>query len=469
MPDTRSISINTITAMKRLLLLLSASLIIFVACQKKQKDTPGPEPEEIKITPLTDPAFIQYIEVQGAEKIVFDSVRNAYQITLQADYSPDEIGIHFKLYPGAYLNWSNTKSNSLISFAFKNKPPLGLQITTATQHTKSYEFYVKHPGQLKAAIDNDSEFQLASSGGFQLSCDLITGIGTVPESPGAETKLTAALTDGSSGKQISGSTWLNEIYFENANQFEKSSQLGLVLQYGDKSSELAKNRKFLPIRSLVYLFGEHPLLTAAPLNREIPISGSGFSAKSRYNVTVQSDFLPNAVKIPVTFSDSSLLSCKLPSSIPDGSYKVDVFENDTLVRSLVRVIARNEKEKAVGQMWVSQNDYLITSSMYSIARKIVVERGRAIFANPFPAILGRMYSSFDPNQVLPDLQLKNAGKIVTIHAVTKADPSYADGTFPVYYGQYTIPADLASGSYEARLSYPDKSESLPFWNKIQVH
>jgi hypothetical protein len=466
--DIPSVSINTITAMKRLLLLLSASLVIFVSCQKKQKDTPGPEPEEITITPLTDPSFIQYIEVQGAEKIAFDSARNAYQITLQADYTPDEIGIQFKLYPGTRLNQSNTNSNSLIAFAFKNKPPLQLQLTTATQLTKSYEFYVKHPGQLKAAIDTDADFQLASSGGFHLSCDLIAGIGTVPESPGAETKLTASLIDGGTGKQISGNTWLNEIYFENANQFKKSSQLGVVLHYGDKSFELVKNRKFLPIRSLVYLFGESPLLNALPLNKEIPISGAGFSAKSRYNVTIQSDFLPNAVKIPVTFGDSSLLNCKLPSSIPDGSYTVSVFENDTLVKSLVRVIARNEKEKAVGQMWVPQNDYFINSSMYSSARKIVAERGRAIFANPFPAVLGRMYSAFDPNQALPDLQLKNTGTTVTIHAVTKADPTYADGTFAIYYGQYIIPADLVPGPYGARLLYPDKSESLPFWNKIQI-
>lgn len=454
--------------MKRLLLFISASLICFLACQKKEKDTPEPKPEEIAVTPLTDSAFIQYIEVSGADKIVFDSTLDAYQITLQAGYTPDEIGIQFKLYPGAYLNWNNTKSSTLVDFSFKNKPPLRLQVTTATGLIKTYEFYVKHSGQLKAAIDAGDEFQLASSGGFELWLDLITGIGTIPESPGAETKLITALTDGSTGKEIIGNTWLNGVYFENAREFEKSERLSVVLRYGDKTFELTKNRKFLPLRSAVHLFGEFPLFSAAPRNKQILISGAGFSTKAAYKVTVQSDFLPNPVTAPVTVSNFNSLQCTLPSGIPDGSYTVNVFENDTLVRSLVSVIAGNEKEKAIGQMWASQNDYFINSSTYYSARRIVAERGQAIFANPFPAVLGQMYAAFNPYQVLPDLQLKNGGKEITLQAVVKADPSYADGSFSVYYGQYTIPANLAPGFYEARLSYPDKSVSLPFWNKIEV-
>lgn len=455
--------------MKKLLLLVSVPLICFFACQKKQKDTPGPEPEEIIITPLTDPTFIQNIEIQGAEKIEFDSARKVYQITLQANYSADEIGIQFKLYPGTRLNWSNTTSESLIAFAFKNKPPLRLDITTATGHTKTYEFYVKHSGPLKATLDSDEEFRLSSSGTCQFSCNLLTGIGTVPESPGSEMKLTAALIDGSSGKEIPGNTWLNNIHFENVDQFGKSEQLGVMLRYGDKNFELTKNRKFLPvIRSSVYLIGEFPLFTAAPVGKATSITGTGFSAKSRYEVTIESDFLPNAVKIPVTFGDTAVLSCTLPTSIPDGSYKVNIFQNDTLIKSLVRVIARNEKEKAIGHVWVSQNDYFISSSVYANAKRIVAGKGQPIYVNPFPAVLGRMYAVFDPHQELPDLQLKNAQKTVTIKAVAKADPSYADGSFKAYFGQYTIQSDLPAGFYEARLTYPDKSESLPFWNKIEV-
>lgn len=454
--------------MKRLLLLISASLICFFACQKKQKDTPEPGPDGITVTPLTDSAFIQYIEVPGADKIVFDTALDAYQITLQAGYTANDIGIQFKLYPGSYLNWSNTASNTFIDFTFKNKPPLRLQITTAFGHTKTYDFYVKHPGQLKAAIETGNEFELTSNGGFALSYDLITGIGTVPESPGAETKLIPTLTDGRSGKEIIGNTWFNAIYFENAKQFEKSEQLSVVLRYGDKTFELAKNRKFRPVRSFVYLFGDFPLFSAAPLNKPILISGAGFSAKSNYKVTIQSDFFSNAVTVPVTFSDSASLKCTLPSGIPDGSYTISVFENDTLVKSLVRVIARNEKEKAIGQIWVSQNDYFISDLTYNYARKIVAEKGRAIYVNPFPAILGQMYAAFNPYQALPELQLKNGGERITLKAEVKADPSFADGSFKVYYGRYTIPAELTPGAYEARLSYPDKSVSMPFWNKIEV-
>lgn len=317
-------------------------------------------------------------------------------------------------------------------------------------------------------METGDEFQLESSGGFELSCNIITGIGTVPESPGAETKLIASLADGSTGREIIGNTWLNKIYFENARQFEKSSQLSVVLRYGDKTFELAKNRKFLPVSAYVHLFGDFPLFSAAALNKPIPISGAGFSAKAAYKVTIQSDFLSNAVTVPALFSDANSLKCTLPSGIPDGSYTVNVFENDTLVKSLVSVIAGNEKEKAIGQIWVSQNDYFINSRTYYHSRKIITERGKSIYLNPFPAILGQMYAAFNPYQALPDLQLKNGRSSITIKPVVRADPSYADGSFKVYYGQYTVPIDLASDYYEARLSYPDKTESLPFWNKIEV-
>lgn len=453
--------------MKRFLLLISASLICFFACQKK-KDTPGPQPEEIKVTPLTDSGFVQYIEVPGAEKIVFDSALDAYLITLQAGFTGSEIGIRFKLYPGAYLGFKNTTSNTLIDFAFKNRPPLSLQISTPTQYIKTYQFYVRHPGPLKAAIDSVYSFRLTESGAFSVQYDLIAGVGTIPESPGSEAQLTAALTDDGSGRQISGNIWLNTIYFENANPFKASRQLGITLRYGDKTLEVVKNRKFLPIRSLVYKIGDFPLLLAAPLNQQVLISGAGFSAKDRYKVTVESDFLSNAVTVPATFADSASLRCTLPSGIPDGSYSVSIFQNDTLVNALVRTVSKNEKENAIGQIWVSQNDYFIDRPAYHYSRRIVAERGRTIYVNPFPAILGRMYSSFDPYQTLPDLQLTNAAKRITLKAVVRADPSFADGTHHVYFGQYTLPTELPPGLYEARLAYQNQTTSVPFWSKIEV-
>ncbi|MCF0071327.1 hypothetical protein LZD49_12670 [Dyadobacter sp. CY261] len=455
--------------MNRFLLLLSASLILFFSCHKKQKETPEPDPEEIKVTPLTDSAFIQYIDVPGADKIIFDSTIDAYLITLQAGFTESEIRIQFKLYPGAYLTWTNSGSSTLINFAFKNKTPLGLQISSSSQQIKTYQFFVKHPGPLKASVDPVYDFRLSTSGACEIPYDLISGVGTVPESPDSKATLSATLTDDGTGSRLDGFASVNAVYFQNANPFKESSQLNVVLKFGDKMFELAKNRKFLPVRSLVYRFGEFPLFSAAPLNKQILISGNGFMAKDRYKVTVESDFLLNAVTVPATFADSASLWCTLPSSLPNGSYSVSIFQNDTLVNALIRTISSNDKEKAIGQIWLSQIDYPIDRPIYYYARKIVAERGGALYVNPFPAVLGRMYSAFDPTTILPDLQLKNAGRTVNLKADIRSDPSFADGSFNVYYGKYAVPSELSPGLYEARLLYPDQTVSAPFWSKIEVH
>jgi len=85
-----------------------------------------------------------------------------------------------------------------------------------------------------------------------------------------------------------------------------------------------------------------------------------------------------------------------------------------------------------------------------------------------PVTLGAMYSGFDTTIKLPDLQLKGSEQTVTIKADLKGDTSYGDATLILYYGRYDIPASLQPGLYEARLVYADKSESLRYWNKIQV-
>jgi hypothetical protein len=452
--------------MKKFLLLISVSLIFFFSCDKKE--TPKPEPEKIKVTALTDSAFIQYIEVLGADKIVFDSTIDAYLITLQPDFAESEIGVKFKLYPGAGLTWNNTGSSSLVNFAFRNKAPLGLQISSSSQQIKTYQFFVKHPGPLKASVDPVYDFRLSTSGTCEIPYDLVSGVGTVPESPDSKATLSATLTDESTGSKLDGFASVNAVYFQNANLFKKSSQLNIALKFGDKTFELAKNRKFSLVRSLVYRIGEFPLFSAAPLNKEISISGNGFLAKDRYIVKVESDFLPNAVTIPATFADSASLLCTLPPSLPNGSYSVSIFQNDTLVNALIRTISSNDKEKAIGQIWLSQVDYPIDRTFSYYARKIVAERGRTLYVNPFPAIVGRMYSTFDPKTVLPDLQLKNAGQTITLTAEIRSDPSFADGSFHVYYGQYAVPSGLSPGMYEARLSYPDQTLSAPFWSKIEV-
>jgi hypothetical protein len=70
--------------------------------------------------------------------------------------------------------------------------------------------------------------------------------------------------------------------------------------------------------------------------------------------------------------------------------------------------------------------------------------------------------------VLPELELRNVGYSKSLKAVTKGDPSYGDGVFRLYYGAYTIPADVPTGKYEARFVFAKNERSLPFWSLVEI-
>jgi hypothetical protein len=456
--------------MKKLVLLLAVSMLLVLGCNRKDKNNPDPLPEEIKITELTDPDFIQYIEVANSQKIVFDSALNAYIVTLAPNFVADEVNITFKFYPGAFLNTGHSgKAANLIEFTHKNHPPLTFQVSSAAGKVNTYQLYVQVPGPLKAAIDPMFNFRYGPQDYCAIPIELISGIGTIPESPGSEIKLAGLLKDDKTGKEIAGGSTLSSLYFPNASNLSTSENISLTLKYGEKSLVLAENKKLTLQKSVVYMMGEFPLFKPLPLNKKTVIGGDGFSKKNNYTIKIESDFLPVAATLSAVFEDSARLSCTLPASLPNGSYIVSFFENDALINSIVSTISNEEGEKSIGQMWLTQSDYPVGGTLnYYFARKIVLDKGRSLYASPFPAVLGTMYAGLDPSKTLPDLQLKNAGRTVTLKASVKSDPSYADGSIRFYYGQYTPTPDIPAGLYEARLLYSDLTVSSPFWSKIEV-
>jgi hypothetical protein len=456
--------------MKKLVLLLAVSVLLVLGCNRKDKNNPDPLPEEIKITELTDPDFIQYIEVANSQKIVFDSALNAYIVTLAPNFVADEVNITFKFYPGAFLSTGHSgKAANLIEFTHKNRPPLTFQVSSAAGKVNTYELYVQAPGPLKAAIDPMFNFRYGPQDYCAIPIELISGIGTIPESPGSEIKPAGLLKDDKTGKEIAGGIARSYLYFANASNLSTSENIRLTLKYGEKSLVLAENKKLAFQKSVVYLMGDSPLFKPLSLNKKTLIIGDGFSKNSHYTIKIESDFLQSAVTMPAIFEDSAQLSFILPASLQNGSYAVSVFDNEVLINSIVLTISMLEAEKSIGQIWLTPNDYPVAGALnYFVARRVVLDKGRSLYASPFPAVLGTMYAGFDPSKTLPDLQLKNSGKTFTLKATVKSDPTYADGTMRFYYGQYTPTPDIPAGLYEARLLYPDLTVSSPFWSKIEV-
>jgi len=182
--------------MKKHLLACLVILVTIFGCNKKEKNEPEPVIGEIKVTELTDPDFIQFIEVPGSEKIIFDSTLNAYLVTLPASFETDRINITFKFYPGAYLTTGHSEESAeRLDFIYRNRAPLSFQISSAKQKIEAYQVYVEHNGELKGSIYNLDNFQCDPDGNFTAVVEITSGLGTIPETPNSGLTMTAILKD----------------------------------------------------------------------------------------------------------------------------------------------------------------------------------------------------------------------------------------------------------------------------------
>ena len=442
--------------------------IIFLGCIKKDKTPPEPQAEKIEITKLTSVDYIQDLEIPGAAEIIFDSVQNAYLVTLPENYLKDEINVKLKLYPKATMA-APQGTTGQINFVFKNNPPLLFDVAAQSGTVKSFKLYVKHVAKLKIVLNVTDVLHSNQDENCTVAVDFISGVGTAPETPGSKDTLFFTLKEGKSKKQIRGYYGAATLYFQDVKDFLNDDNLSIEATFGSKKVVAASNLRFSKVRALIYGIRESwGFSDPVPTGKKLLVEGNGFTASYKYSVKIESDFLSSPVTLNARFESLSSLSFTIPKSIPEGSYALTYLENGEPISSRVNVIGSKEKGRSIGQVWLMQGNYPTAAYAFEHARKISVTSGSLLLISPFPAVLGTMYQPFDPARKLPVLQLKNQQQTLLINANVKGDPSYADATIVFYYGQYDIPADAKPGFYEARLVYDDKSESLPYWNKIEI-
>jgi hypothetical protein len=450
--------------MKKIFLISSILLIFIAGCSKKKTTEVEPVMPDIEVTDRTAVNFIQDLKVEGAQTVTYDSVLRAYQVVLPESYTKDFITLNVILYPQATVSFRSPEKFDFYYRARSN----GVFEVSQDKETKSFKLYVKHLAPLKVTVDLPYGLRSDLDGNCSVAVTALTGIGTIPESPDDKKELTVTLKDEETSKTINGTYALSGVYFNQVNDFFNSDKIAIEMKYGEKSVVLVNNQKFSRAHSVVSGIEDvYSSFLAAPVNEKLNVRGRDFTGSSRYEVKIESDFTEPAI-IPVRFENENALQMTLPATLAKGSYSLSFFENGEMINRISKVISSDKKEKSIGQMWKSQHDYPTATSDFYSSGKLVVERGMPIFANPLPVTLGAMYSGFDTTVKLPDLQLKNSGQTITIKADLKGDTSYGDATLILYYGRYDIPANLQPGMYEAKLIYADKSESLSYWNKIQV-
>lgn len=446
--------------------MLIAVPVLFSGCKKDKEVGPGEKP--------IDGQFLISARVPGAAKITVDNVRNFVQIVLPEPFVSDIVDIELVVSPGAELElspWTPLYTPSHVKYYFKGLPPEHFTISrNAKSNSKSYTVYVQHEGPLAAELT--SSFDLYASGTNNADglakIRIKSGLGSLPETPDGERRITPVLENGSRNVHAEGfyDDGLGTIFFESILGLLDAEGTTLSLKFGTKTFQFPEKLQLKRAPAVLYVPLPDRLFKVFPSGQNAAFDGGIFLDSQKYTLKLQNDPEGLNITLPAVPKGVSTLETQFPASLPDGQYKVEFFENTHMLTRAAIVIARDSTIKAIGQVWTGGQG--IPWEEIQKTQPVTVTRGQELFVNPFPAILDASTLPFDDKKKVPDLTLKLNGKVTQLPATVKADPRYADNSMRIYYGSYRIPDNLSPGLYEAALVTGSKQHSLPYWTKIEV-
>ena len=467
-------------------LILACSLF---TCKRPDRDIPDTPPEPpkvdkvetgIKTDTVKNLGWLKGVKVEGATEVVVDTVGKTVSITLPPSFTKDTLFLDLETYPGAAhepRSWDKLSTPNRVGISYFRGGGMivfdVLRPNNGQPTGKSYGVYVDCTGSLTASLTSGLMLHPSREAPYssvQASLKLTSGIGTIPEKPGGTKRLTSKLIDLGSGRPVEGlyGEPVATFFLENTKPLNLAAEYALELEYGEKKFVFPGRQKLERAARSAYPYEFNDLFKTLPRNQEILLSGGYFLSDLNYRVKVESAFHPG-LWLTAKYKNPSMLAFTLPSGTADGNYLISLYEGESLVQSFNFNVSSDAKAKGIRSISTETMSCPPCASRDVTLRNLSFQKGKPMFVSPFPAILGSFYGAFDPNQKLPDLELKNAQGKVIIKAKTRADGSYADATIQLYFGEYTIPTNLASGDYEARLLYEDSKNTIPFWTLIKIN
>jgi hypothetical protein len=407
--------------------------------------------------------FLKDFKVAEAEKIIYDSLTRNFTINLPQNFSADAISINLSLYTGVRLLDSAAApiSETIIKFAYKGSEPLrfGLQETKGSK--VFYTVYVNVAGQPNIQLVNN-EIPI-NSGPISLPVKIISGLGTTPSIPGLSNP-TVKLLDRKTGYSLDGSYYNNLIYayIPDASKLIASAALALEINFGNGKKAVFENLKFKRGLPKANLSGYENILI--PKSDSMLVYGGYYSPGEKYTVRFSSDFVTLPISKEMKYLDSMRISNILPKDIPDGSYLVTFYEAENIIGKTSLYFSAN-KTHSIETIWKGAPELALSRN----TEKISLKKGDIFYAKPWPPVYGTSSGSASTFNVkdLPALRMKSAATTMDLKPeLTLVTWAVAGLTFSI--GKYTVPENLAAGSYDATLVFPDNQESKPYWSKIEV-
>jgi hypothetical protein len=456
--------------MKKLSLFLLLQIIVLLPGCKKDKDIINPEMAK------SNDQLIRSILVKGAKSVTLDTTQRNIQIVLPESFTSDIIDLELSVVKGAELvkpSYSTLYEGNHVRYYFKGAGPEEFTIAQQVKNNtfgRSYRIFIIHEGPLTAEFT--SEFAAANSGSEFISGEIAvrfeSGMGSYPAIPTGGSKLIAALENKGKKFNVTSDYRGGNLYFEKINPLLDTDDNEVSLVYGEKTFRFPTKQKIKKGRAGIFFAYENLLFKAFPKGKTVSFNGGIFVGSKKYKVKIENDRIPSPLTFQAIPKHVGSLTLQFPESLPDDHYLASIYEEDSLIGKSPIVIAKDSLQRAIGQMWAQP----VVGSSFSIVFQndpIKIAKGKILYSNLFPVMIEGTNLPFDTTKVLPELELRNAGYRRSLKAVTQGDPSYGDGVFRLYYGAYTIPADVPTGKYEARLIHEKNQYSLPYWSLIEVH
>jgi hypothetical protein len=416
--------------------------------------------------------FLKSVNVKGATKVTWDTTSSTIQVVLPESYTDSILSLDLTYHDGAKLLLHMPdayNSEYKTSFKFRGARPHEFIVhkpAAESSSGKSYQVYVEHQGNVKAELLSPLEMQAAlreSGSSIYAKIRLLSGVGTIPERPNDEKTLIGGLVDPTGNIRIQGSGYAGHLDFPNTLSFRTLPKLTLSLTYGEKVFTFPDTHQ--PVRSGV----RARITTIFPLmkKKDIEVDGGYFIDGINYRVRLQNDFVKEPIWLTAKVKAPSLLTFEIPEGVAKGDYLFEVYEAETLLYMSNFLVSENQEEiKGIGRIWTEALEFPSQVIFNINPEKVSLNKGKVFYADPKPWMLGERYGT---NSKMPDLELKRSSEMIIISAKTRVDVSYGDGGVPLYYCEYTLPADMLSGNYEARMIYENGMRSAPLWTLIKVN
>nr|WP_295927543.1 hypothetical protein [uncultured Dyadobacter sp.] len=429
--------------------------------------------------------YLKSIRVNGAKEATLDTTRNYIQVVLPADYTSDVLDLALELGNGMVLATpmdSTLAADNHVRYRFAGVPPVIFAVgrpAGSAGYEKRYTIFVRHEGELTAKLTSllhlSSDMStyadtsdLHAYGSFRA----VSGLGSIPEVPGGSNTVSFELKDLSTGQRATGSNsevFPFELIVSPVSELMSSTQMRLTMRYGEKVFQFPDVAGFKRPGAWGKVYWYDKQWKNLTYDKRVTILGGVFLSDFQYQVTFSNDRMTNPRKINAKVRSYNQLFFDVPADLPEDQYVVSVYEDDKLIGLSTEAIAKDSLTMSVAGIWTEADECPIGRIVHGNIAKTSLKKGQTFYAMPFPGIAEPPRGKpVDTNKPLPDLQLKSNQGTILLKATAQADRCYADGSLYIYYGVYQVPANVASGRYEARFISDKGEASLAYWNLVEI-